>query len=80
MGPLWEIACAKESATRAQAADVLKQLAARLGNGFVDESLSVLRAGRPGVNPILPHGPEADEARKAINRLKGPGESAKADR
>lgn len=29
---------------------------------------------------ILPHGPEADEARKAINRLKGPGESAKADR
>ena len=34
VGPLWEIACAKESATRTQAADVLKQLAARLGNGF----------------------------------------------
>jgi tetratricopeptide (TPR) repeat protein len=29
---------------------------------------------------ILPHGPQADEARKAINRLKGPGESAKAVR
>src|ERR1700684_2469225 len=25
---------------------------------------------------ILPHGPQADEARKAINRLKGPGASA----
>ena len=29
---------------------------------------------------ILPHGPQAEDARKAINRLKGPGESAKADR
>jgi tetratricopeptide (TPR) repeat protein len=29
---------------------------------------------------ILPHGPQAEEARKAINRLKGPGESAKAVR
>jgi tetratricopeptide (TPR) repeat protein len=29
---------------------------------------------------ILPHGPQAEDARKAINRLKGPGESAKAVR
>src|ERR1700722_17372086 len=29
---------------------------------------------------ILPHGPQAEEARKAISRLKGPGESAKAVR
>jgi tetratricopeptide (TPR) repeat protein len=27
---------------------------------------------------ILPHGPQAEEARKAIDRLKGPGASAKA--
>jgi tetratricopeptide (TPR) repeat protein len=29
---------------------------------------------------ILPHGPQADEARKAVSRLKGPGDSAKAVR
>jgi tetratricopeptide (TPR) repeat protein len=29
---------------------------------------------------ILPHGPQAEEARKAIDRLKGPGASAKAVR
>ena len=29
---------------------------------------------------ILPHGPQAEEARKAITRLKGRGESAKAVR
>jgi hypothetical protein len=51
VGPLWDVACASEYATRTQAANVLKQLAVRLGNEFVDESLSVLRAGRPNVNP-----------------------------
>jgi hypothetical protein len=51
VGPLWEIACAKDADTRTKAAAVLKQLAARLGDGFVRESLSVLRSGRPDVNP-----------------------------
>jgi hypothetical protein len=51
VAPLWEIACSTESPTREHAAGVLKQLSDRLGNGFVDESMSVLRAGPPGVNP-----------------------------
>lgn len=50
VGPLYEIACARESSTRSGAANALTQIAGRLGKEFVDESLAVLEAGRPGVN------------------------------
>jgi hypothetical protein len=50
VAPLWEIACSNQPYARKHASDVLKQLSARLGSGFVDESLSVLRNGRPGLN------------------------------